>query len=267
MSDQAWIAGNGRDVAHFERSNAGAPWFLSALFATGGESINGLAFERGTLLAGAFFGEVNGRVHAFAPGIVLDAIALDQAADEETLAIRGEKLDTVTEVLVGGVAQPIVGQSATELVLRPARRAPGFADLTLTGTSGEVTLPGGFESLPSLRARSGGLGGTLEVELENGTGGAYLLLYALDLRARPFVLRSPPTWYALLLDLAPGRSGQLEVNAFDAGGRAVRSFALPDDPALVDLPFHLQAWCRRGLVGPRSFSYSYSFSNVANSSF
>jgi len=159
-------------------------------------------------------------------------------------------------VRVGGVAQPIVQQGASALTLRPARRDPGFADLELVAPGSTLVLAERFESLPSLRASENGLGGTLRVRLANGASGAYRLLFSLDLRATPLVVRSPPTWFHFLLASTPGRSGVLAVDAFANTGTAEPTFALPNDPGLAGVTIHLQALCRRGLFGHTKDSFT-----------
>jgi hypothetical protein len=196
-------------------------------------------------------------------GVVIDSIAKDQAADEETLTITGLELERVTRVLAGALELPIVSQSPTELVLRPARRDPSFTDLTLETAEGTLLLPGALESLPSLVAHSTGLAGRLEIELTNGVAGAYVLFYSLDLRPQPLVVLDPPTWYTLRLRNLPGRFGVLETNAFTNAGVAELVYALPNDPGLVGQAFHVQAWCQRGILGPQR----YSFTNAVTLSF
>jgi hypothetical protein len=117
--------------------------------------------------------------------------------------------------------------------------------------------------LPSLSASSSGLGGRLDVELANGSIGAFVLAFGLDLRPRPLVVNNPPSWYGVLLALLPGRYTVLDVDAISTSGRVSRSYTLPSDPGLIGQPFHVQAWCQRGLFGP----VRYSFSNAVTLSF
>ncbi len=126
-----------------------------------------------------------------------------------------------------------------------------------------MTLTRRFESLPTLRAISNGAGGPLEVTLENGGLGAFALFYGRELRATPLVIAKPPTWHALELLLEPGHSGRLALDAFTASGQRELVFLLPNDPSLIGIPFHLQAWCQRGLAG----SMRYSFTNSVEASF
>lgn len=248
----------GARVREFDQSSPGAPWTRVARFDAAGRPplSRAMAFAQSEL----FLGGADGAVRVLGRGAVLDTLERDQAADEELVRLTGTELDSVSAVLVDGVAQPIVAQSAGEIALRPARRAPGFADLTLVTAAGDTTLSDGFHSLPTLDGRSSGPGGALSVELENGEAGAYLLMLGFDLRARPFVLTTPPTYHAFFLRSTPGRFAILGADAFTNAGVAEATFALPNDPALTGLTAHLQAWCRRGLFGaPR-----YSFTNVAD---
>ncbi len=254
QGNRAWLA-RGSEIREFLQPSAGATWSEVARFLSGAGGA--LAADQGTLFVGAPFEDQGvGACHVLTRGVQLDTLGPDQAADEEEVVLHGLELDSVTAVRVAGVEEPILRQSATELVLRPARRDPGFADLELVAPLGTLTLPGGFESLPSLQVRPGAPGGTTEVELANGTSGAYMLLISLDLRTQPLQFFDPPTWYGLWLDMLPGRSGRLAVNAFDASGRAGFAYSVPDLPALAGLSIHLQALCQRGLFGLRRYSFT-----------
>jgi hypothetical protein len=273
--DRAWITKSSPSLVQpavvweFARANAGAPWSESARVALPAGALfarrhHALTCAEGSLFLGtAFTAAREPAVRWLTRGPEVHALQLDQAADEEPVAIRGERLDEVNAVLLDGVAQPIVSQSDTELVILPARRAPGFSDLTLASAEDAWTLGGSFASLPTLRAVSSGVGGTLDVQLENGATGAFALLYALGLRPAPLVIRQPPTWFGLELALDPARYPVLALEPFPSAGGAALRFDLPDDPDLVGLPFYLQAWCQRGLLGP----LRYSFSNTAASNF
>jgi hypothetical protein len=220
-----------------------------------------LAAARGALLVGAPSADgFVGAVYVLARGVELDSLALDQAADEEEVALLGRGLDTVTRVLVGGVEQPLVRQGATELVLRPARREPGFADLVLESPAGTLELRNTWRAAPTLAVATGGPGATLEFTLENGAAGAFALHYSVGLLPAPLPVTVPPTWYGVLLDLAPGLSGRIWVDAFDSCGRARLAFSVPNDPALIGLTVHFQAWCRRGLFGPSRYSFTNAVS-------
>lgn len=253
QGNRAWLARSG-EIRELVQPSAGAPWSEVARFVTSAGSA--LAADQGTLLVGVPFEGESGACHVFTRGVQLDSLARDQAADEEPVAIRGLELDTVTEARVGGVVQPILARSETELVLRPARRDPGFADLELVSPEGTFTLPDGFESLPSLQATPGAPGGTTTLELENGASGAFVLMLSLELRAAPLFVTDPPTWYGLWLDMVPGRSGRLAVDAFDSSGRATFAYSVPTNPALAGLSVHLQALCQRGLFGPGRYSFT-----------
>jgi hypothetical protein len=269
--DRAWMARTGTaEMSEFVQTSPGAPWKEVARFHLSVRPPNPtdagtgapLAFDQGLLLAGGFESRL-GVCRVMTRGVVLQALPKDQAADEEALTLRGEGLERVTQVLLNAEEQPIVSQSPTELVVRPSRRAPGFADLALVAPEATLTLSKAFESLPSLSASSSGLGGRLDVELENGSLGAFVLAFGLDLRPRPLVVNNPPSWYGLLLALLPGRYAVLDMDAIPMSGGVSRSYALPSDPALLGLPFHVQAWCQRGLFGP----VRYSFTNAVTLAF
>jgi len=231
----------------------GAPWTEVARFDA---PPGAMAFEGGRLLVGVPSENSTGVVHVWSRGLQLDEIGLDQAADEETVVLRGRGLDAVTRVLVDGEEQPIVSADAGALVVRPARRDPGLAGLRLETASGALDLAEGFESLPTLRAGPDGPGGTLSVRLRNGASGAFALLLGLDLAPAPQVLTDPPTWYGLWILMTPGRSTRLAVDAFDASGEAELVFPVPHLAALSGLTVHLQAWCRRGVFGPTRSSFT-----------
>jgi hypothetical protein len=248
-------------VREFHQPGAGAAWNSVTRVTT----LSGpIAAAGGTLLVGSPAEDgLVGAVHVFTRGVEIDVLGLDQAADEEEVVIRGRGLDAVTRLLVGGVEQPIVRQSATELAVRAPRRDPGFADLALESPQGVFAMSGAWRAAPTLTAETTGPGGTLDFELVNGTTGAYVLSYGLRLNGAPVPVVDPPTWYGLWLDLAPGLWGRLAVDAFDSSGTSRPSFALPRLPGLAGLTVHFQAFCRRGLFGPGR----YSFTNLASVTF
>ncbi|NOT31484.1 MAG: hypothetical protein HOP15_13635 [Planctomycetes bacterium] len=259
--NRAWLRYPSGEKRELIQPSPGAPWSEVARFSS---PAGPLAADQGTLLAGAP-GEAHptGACHLFTRGPQVNAIALDQAADAEPVAITGRDLDQVTRVLIDGVEQPVLAQSTTELRFLPAPREPGFADLTLETAAGSLVFPDGLRSAPTLSAGANGIGGTLEVELENGDAGALVLFYSFDLRAAPRPIVDPPTWYGLWLRLLPGRSGRLATDAFGASGRTGLSFDVPNDPALAGHSIHLQGLCRRGLFGPGR----YSFTNLSSVAF
>lgn len=220
-----------------------------------------LAVSGGSALVGAPAEDGGaGAAYLLARGAEVDAVGLDQAADEDEVLLRGRGLDAITRVTVDGVEQPILRQSAGELAVRSLRRDPGRADLVLESALGALELPDAWRAAPTLAGTSGGPGTTLAFALENGAAGAYALHYSLDLLPAPVPRPSPPTWYGRLLDLQPGRSGRLWGDAFDASGLSQPVFAVPPDPALVGLTIHFQAWCRRGLFGTGRYAYSNAIS-------
>src|SRR5262245_14195357 len=253
-------------VWEFSRENAGAPWFEAARIglangAFASDRTNALAASQGSLFLGSASTDTGARaVRRLTRGPSVASVQLDQAADAEPIKINGERLNEVTEVRVGGVRQVIFARNPLELTIRVARRDPGFADLTLVSASGPLVLPGAFESLPSLRAQSSGSGGVLHVRIENGEAGAFVLAWSLFLLSTPAPLGEPPTWFAL--QLAPPVEN-LATEAIPSSGRAELDFQLPSVPALVGVPFYLQAWCQRGFFG----TVKYSFSNTATASF
>ncbi|HEX6884995.1 MAG TPA: hypothetical protein VF530_16590, partial [Planctomycetota bacterium] len=143
--DQAWLAGPS-GVRELLQSSPGAPWVEVARI---GAPAGPLAADAGTLLVGAP-GEDRGvgACRVLARGPQVDALGRDQAADAEAVTLRGRELGAVTEVRLDGVAQPIVRQSATELVIAPPPRIPGFVDLELVTPQGTLLLDGRYPSLP-----------------------------------------------------------------------------------------------------------------------
>lgn len=268
--DRLWLSRRPGSLGHnhgliweYVRANAGAPWREAAQFGPMSWDYPApFAFSEGTLFVGrtSEIGAPVGHVRVFVRGPEVDSVALDQAALFDPVVLSGRALDEVTAVRIGGVPEAIRAQSATELVIRPSRRDPGFTDLTLETASGAITLTRGLRSVPTLAATTDGVGGTLDVELVNGAPGNYALSYSLDLRSSIFTLTNPPTWYGSWLQNTPGRSGRLATDAFDVRGRAVRSFLVPSDPALTGLTLYLQARCRRGLFG----SLGASFTNLTS---
>lgn len=258
--DRAWLAGSS-GVRELLQTSPGAPWVEVARPGVAGGP---LAADAGTLLVGAP-GEDRGvgACRVLARGPELDAIGRDQAADAEPVTLRGRELGTVTEVRLDGVAQPIVGQSATELVLAPPARIPGFADLELVTPQGTLALAGRYPSLPTLEARASGIGGPLTLRVDSGATGAFLLLASLELRATPLPLLTPPTHYGLLLDLQPGRWGRTGPQVLDASGVTELTFPVPNVRGLIGTSVHFQAWCQRGLFGP----LRHSFTNAASVTF
>ena len=111
---------------------------------------------------------------------------------------------------------------------------------------------------PSLYAETTGLGGALDIELQNGEEGVYVLWYGLAALAAPVTVLSPPAWHGLLLD-PTSLIKILDVNAFSSAVPVSLSLPVPSEPLLGGLTIYFQAICQQGFIGP---GISYSFTNL-----
>ena len=184
----------------------------------------------------------------------ITSVTPTSASQVTDVVITGSGFDAASQVFVDGVPEPVVSQSPTQLVIQPGLADPGFADVTVTTSAGSVTATGGLAFQPTLRFTGGSIGGTLEVELENGGPGFYAFL--IDAAPLPVPIDLGPLFYfTLQIDPStavalPGSTGFLPQD-----GSAAVSVAVPMLPALVGLPLFGQGLAQQGF-------FDYSFTNL-----
>ncbi len=178
------------------------------------------------------------------------------AQDPEPVTALGTYLSQVQEVTIGGIPVPVLTATDTTITYQPHTDAPGFLPLVASGPEGT-----GFaeqEMFPSLTASTTGVGGTLQLSLDNGTGGLYALAMGLGSLPVPVSIANPPTWYGVLLNPAAPLF-VIGTGAFATSDPIALSYPVPSKPELTGLALYLQAWCQQGFFGPE---VTYSFTNL-----
>ena len=168
----------------------------------------------------------------------------------------GMFLDQTQQVLVDGVPASLVGATETSVTYVPQPGVPGHLPLEAIGLDGTAT--GTQQLYPSLETATTGIGGTVDVVIDNGDEGLYALAFATGVWPVPIPIASPPTWYGALLDLT-GPLFTLGSGAFATSDSASLSYPVPDNPALSGLQLYFQAWCQQGFFG---VEVTHSFTNV-----
>lgn len=177
----------------------------------------------------------------------------------DPVLIQGKYFDAETEVLLDGAPEPVVSFTETVLAISPAPAAPGLRDVTVFKQGGpSTTLEDGLRLWPVLVSSTTGIGGTLDIGIDNGSEGLYALALATGFLPSPISIASPPTWYGVLLD-PTGPLFVIATGAFATSDPIDLSFPVPSNPALVGLSLYLQAWCQQGFFGPE---VTYSFTNM-----
>ena len=165
--------------------------------------------------------------------------------------IHGTNLLGNLTVRVDGVPMPVTFVSPVEsLVSLPVDSPGGFHDLTVGTDLGGQTLQDALVRYPAIKAAASlPLGQSLELELDNGSPGAYLLAFSNKKYANPAPFESFGWFYGLELN---------GVWILSAGGFTIgdtqRILSLPgtSSAALLGTSFYLQAWTLQsdlGLVG------------------
>ena len=108
------------------------------------------------------------------------------------------------------------------------------------------------------RATSSGIGGLIDLEIDQGQTGLYVLAYDTVLLPAPVPLGSPPTWYGMLLGASPALT-LVDTSAFVDTSAVNVLLPVPPNPALAGVAVHFQAWCQTQFFGP---GLSWSFTNA-----
>jgi hypothetical protein len=179
-----------------------------------------------------------------------------QAQDPAVVTATGVCLGEIEQMTIGGIPVPLLEVTDTSITYQPHTDDPGFLPLIASGPSGAAVAR--QELYPSLVAASTGPGGTLDVELDNGADGRFVLALGFGALPVPSSIESPPTWYGALLDPAQPLL-VLASGAFATSAPLALSYPVPSNPALAGLTLYLQAWCQQGAAGPGA---TYSFTNL-----
>jgi hypothetical protein len=175
----------------------------------------------------------------------------------EAVTATGLFLGQTQTVLVDGLPASLVSASDFEVTYQPQPGAPGHVPLQAAGLDGTATAV--QQMYPSLQTTTTGIGGTVDVLLDNGDVGLYVLAFAAGTFPAPFPIASPPTWYGVLLDIT-GPVFMLSTGAFATPAPVALSYPIPDVPAWAGISLYFQAWCQQGFFGPE---VTYSFTNMA----
>jgi len=190
--------------------------------------------------------------------VQVTAVSQVLASGTDDMVISGKAFEPSSAVTVDGVGVPVVTQSAIELRVTATPAVPGIFDVAVTNSvSSAIALDAGH-LLPSLSASTTGIGGSVDVTLDNGDAGLYALAFATGVFPAPFPIASPPTWYGVLLDIT-GPVFTASSGAFATPDPVLLSFPVPDNPAFAGLTLHFQGWCQQGLFG----EVTASFTNAA----
>ncbi|MBK9386095.1 MAG: IPT/TIG domain-containing protein [Planctomycetes bacterium] len=190
---------------------------------------------------------------AQAPTIVSVTPNSMHAFEVGPVTVSGTGLGAITNVEIGGIAQPILQQTPTQLVLQKSAGIPGGHTLMVQGPGGQATAS--FASTPALSSSTAVIGRTLAISLDNGSVGVYVL--TLGARTLPALMPLPPFYYGLAVDPSAGflslASGFLVTSA-----PITFPFAIPNDPLLIGGIAIFQCWTQQGF-GPAA---TLSFSNA-----
>lgn len=154
------------------------------------------------------------------------------------VTIRGSGFvsPTATRVFFGGFeAATVQVIDDGELSCMPPTLEAGFYDLRVENAQGSSVANRAFAATPALGiSPQPTIGSTMRLALESEAGHSHLLLYG-----GPPAISVPLPGYAGTLCIAV--PGVLSVVAFTPEARANLDFALPNDPALQNVPLLLQS--------------------------
>jgi hypothetical protein len=169
------------------------------------------------------------------------------------IVLHGTNLFGGLVATVDGVVRPVIEVSPVESrILMPVDLPGGFHDLELTTPKGSVKKKGVVARFPALDAPASlSLGQPLELELDNGEPGAFVLAFSNLKYATPAPFENFGWYYGLELNGV----WITAVGAFGTGATAVQ-LTLPGTTAsgLVGTPFYLQAWTVQTQLGLAGFS-------------
>lgn len=188
--------------------------------------------------------------------VVLSPVA-SPAWSPSVIAITGDNFEPASQVLLDGQLEPVVGQSADQLLIRPGPSAPAFHELTITNAAGSTTLPGGLARLPTLAAAITPLGAhdRLFCTIHIGAQGVWWLGLSTASFASPLPIGGS-FYYGLWLDPAGGllQIAAGSVPAVGGFGKSSVAFEFPHDAALSGLGLPLQALATHAAAGITSFT-------------
>jgi hypothetical protein len=246
----------------------GAAWIETAKYtlpeaAPGDHLGSAVALSGGYAMVGAEWADDpeldSGELWAFPlPGTCQPQITSVQptsAQFPEAVTAAGLFLGQTQTVLVDGVAANLIGATDFAVTYEPQPGAPGHVALEASGLDG--TAVSEQQMHPSLEASTTGIGGTVDVLLDNGEEGLYALAFATGTFPAPLPITSPPTWYGVILDVT-GPVFTASIGAFATEDPVSISLPVPNSPSLSGLVLHFQAWCQQGFFGA---GVSYSFTN------
>jgi hypothetical protein len=248
----------------------GSAWSETAKYTLPGAATNdhfgsAVALSGGYAMVGAEWADdpevESGELWAFPlPGTCLPQITSVEPTSAQSPAVvtaKGLFLGQTQAVLVNGVAASLIGASEFEVTYQPQPGAPGFVSLEATGLDGTATAV--QQMYTSLQTTTTGIGGTVDVKLDNGDVGLYVLAFSAGTFSAPLAIASPPTWYGVLLDIT-GPVFMLSTGAFATTDPVALSYPIPGVPAWAGITLFFQAWCQQGFFGPE---VTYSFTNMA----
>lgn len=181
-----------------------------------------------------------------------------QAQTPTQVTATGKNLAQIQTVTIDGISVPLISATDTSITYEPLPEDPGFLPIAVTGIAG--TGAAKQQLYPSLVATTTGVGGSLNIGLDNGEVGLYVLAMGFGALSAPVSITSPPTWYGVLLNPA-NPLFVIKQSAFSTAAPMTLSYSVPSNPSLIGLGLHLQAWCQQSFFGPE---VTYSFTNLAS---
>jgi hypothetical protein len=128
-----------------------------------------------------------------------------RAEDPGSVEVHGTALGRITAARVSGAEVPILANDGKRIVLDVPPQVPGFGQLELLQPQDVQRVA--IEFTPSLRARYAPGAGSVQLTLNSGMPGLYLVSYSY--RAREQLLTFPGTYHGLMLDMSSPFSGTL----------------------------------------------------------
>jgi len=172
--------------------------------------------------------------------------------DQGIVEITGLRLDG-TSLLVDGLPAQVVSSTATQLLMRVDPQQPGkFHTLELTNAFGTSVWPDLLPRYPALKVPpTVALGQSVDLVLDNGDTGAYVLAFSGALYSTP----APFVAYGWYWGLELNGVWLFAAGSFPPAQTAV-TIPLPavQNPALLGVPFHFQAWTFQESKGVAGFS-------------
>ena len=162
--------------------------------------------------------------------------------------VAGLHLGVANRVTVDGVEAVIVRPTVRFLIMRPQPGAPGFPTVSVRTPFGTDTTT--MEMTPSLSVGPR-RGNVMDLTLNNGDTGMYVLNYSFGLLANPIV--TPGVFHELGLDLTTAASGVLDAGMLGTA-----------DPLVLQ---RLRAPIERGLVGQSFYVQGLTADSAGNMSY